>query len=127
MVNLNPTHVSSIAVIGIYVSDLQAAKAFYVDDLGLEDKGDMGPGCFLALGETSFYLEGGRNKNHKNQKLQDADITICFNVQSVKQAYDEIAKRDIPIAMKYTEYSPDYAVFMIADPDGNIIELTGTP
>ena len=127
MAKLNPTHVSSIAVIGIYVSDLQTAKAFYVNDLGLEDKGDMGPGCFLALGETTFYLEGGRNKNTVNLTLKDADITICFNVESVKQAYEEIEKRGIPIAMKYAEYGPEYAVFMIADPDGNIIEFAGMP
>jgi predicted enzyme related to lactoylglutathione lyase len=122
-----PSHVNAIAVIGIYVSDLPAAKKFYIDDLGLEDKGEMGPGCFLALGDTTFYLESGRKKNLENQKLEYADITICFNVASVKKAYEEIERREIPIAMKYTEYTPDYAVFMIADPDGNIIELAGEP
>lgn len=123
----NPAHVNSIAVIGIYVSDLEAAKKFYIGDLGLEDKGEMGPGYMLALGETSFYLEAGKNKNLGNRELKDADITICFTVASVKKAYDEIEQRDIQVAMKYAEYSPEYAVFMIADPDGNIIEIAGTP
>ena len=124
---INPTHVTGIAVIGIYVSDLQQAKNFYVDELGLEDKGEMGPGCMLSQGDTSFYLEPGRNKNLSNQKLMDADITICFTVESVKKAYEEIGNKNIQVVMKYTEYAQDYAVFMIADPDGNIIELAGNP
>jgi predicted enzyme related to lactoylglutathione lyase len=115
----SPTHVNGIAVIGIYVSDLQEAKRFYVNDLGLEDQGEMGPGCMLALGDTTFYLEPGRNKNLKNQKLQDADVTICFSVESVKGAYEEIEKKDVQV-IDYTEYSPEYAVLIISDPDGNI-------
>jgi hypothetical protein len=54
-IELNPVRIRGIAVIGIYVSDLKAAKRFYVD----------------------------------------------------------------------IEYSPNYAVCMIADLDGNIIELAG--
>ena len=123
----NPMHVKNVAVIGIYVSDLQAAKQFYVNDMGLEEKGDMGPGCILGLGETTFYLEAGRNKNPENQKLKAADITICFEVESVKAAYAEVEKSNIRVAMVYTEYTPEYAVFMIADPDGNVIEFTGNP
>ncbi|MFX0095206.1 MAG: VOC family protein [Candidatus Hodarchaeota archaeon] len=123
----NPTQVKDIAIIGIYVSDLQEAKNFYVNALGLKEKGEMGPGCMLELGNVSFYLEPGRKKRLENQQLEDADITICFSVESVKKAYEEFKKRQIQITMKYTEYSPDYAVFMISDPDGNIIEIAGGP
>ena len=123
----NPMHVSGIAVIGIYVCDLQAARKFYVEELGLEDKGDMGPGCILTLGESSFYLEDGREKNPENQKMDKADITICFDLDSVKLAYEAVLEKDILVVMAYKEYGPDYAVFMIADPDGNIIELAGKP
>jgi predicted enzyme related to lactoylglutathione lyase len=124
---LSPTHVSDLAVIGIYVSDLQESKRFYIEVLGLEDKGEMGPGWMLALESTSFYLEPGRNKNPDNQQLKAADITICFSVESVKTAYKALGDQDVQMAMKYTEYSPEYAVFMISDPDGNIIELAGNP
>ena len=121
----NPNQLRSIAVIGIYVSDLQEAKNFYINDLGFNDKGDMGPGYMLELGEMSFYLEPGRKKRIENQKLKDADITVCFNVESVKKTYEEFEKRQIPIVMKYVEYSADYAMFMISDPDGNIFEIAG--
>jgi len=120
-------HVKDVAVIGIYVSELEAAVRFYVNDLGLEDKGSMGPGHMLALGNTSFYLEGGRSKNLVKQKMEEADIAICFGVESVKAAYDSVQKIEIQIVMKYIEYGPEYAVFMIADPDGNIIEIAGSP
>lgn len=119
--------VKEIAVIGIYVSDMAEARKFYVDLLGLEEKGEMGPGYMLALGDTSFYLEPGREKNPGNLSLKEADTTICFGVDSVKEAYVEIEKGNIAVAMAYTEYSPEYAVFMIADPDGNIIEIAGMP
>ena len=123
----NPKQLQSIAVIGIYVSDLQEAKNFYINDLGFNDKGNMGSGCMLELGEMSFYLEPGRKKRIENQKLKDADITVCFNVESVKKAYDDFEKRQIKIVMEYVEYSPEYAWFMISDPDGNIFEIAGNP
>ena len=126
---MGSTHspVNDFAVIGIYVSDLLAAKDFYINDLGLEDVGEMGPGWMLKLGEISFYLEDGREKNLENINLQNADITICFSAKSVKAAYEEIRKKNIEIVMEYIEYSPEYSVFMISDPDGNIIEIAGNP
>jgi predicted enzyme related to lactoylglutathione lyase len=123
----NPKQLRSIAVIGIYVSDLQKAKNFYINDLGFNDKGDMGSGCMLEVGEMSFYLEPGRKKRIENQQLKDADITVCFNVESVKKTCEEFEKRQIPIVSKYVEYSPEYAMFMISDPDGNIFEIAGNP
>ncbi len=123
----NPIYVKDIATIGIYVSDLDRAKKFYVNGLGLKDKGDMGSGCMLELSGVSFYLEPGRKKRVGNQVLAYADITICFSVESVKDVYREVGKREIPIVMNYTEYSSDYAMFMISDPDGNIIEIAGKP
>jgi len=120
-------HVKDVAVIGIYVSDLEAAVSFYVNDLGLEDKGSMGPGHMLALGDSSFYLEGGRDKNANKQNLKEADTAVCFGVDSVKAAYEALQKKIVQIVMKYVEYGPEYAVFMIADPSGNIIEIAGSP
>ncbi len=120
-------HVQDVAVIGIYVSDLDASINFYVKVLGLEDKGGMGPGHMLALGDTSFYLEGGRSKNLTKQKMEAADMTVCFGVESVKTAYEAAQEKDVQIVTQYTEYGPEYAVFMIADPDGNIIEIAGSP
>jgi predicted enzyme related to lactoylglutathione lyase len=119
--------VNDLAVISIYVSNLKEAKGFYVGVLGLEDKGDMGPGCMLALGDSSFLLEPGGENNLENQSMKFANTVVCFGVESVKQAYEEIEKSGIPITMKYSEYSPEYAVFMISDPDGNIIEMVGIP
>ena len=126
---MGSTHslVNDIAVIGIYVSDLQVAKDFYVNDLGLVEVGEMGPGWMLKLGEIPFYLEDGREKNLDNIYLQNADITICFSAKSVKAAYEEIGKKNIAVVMEYIEYSPEYSVFMISDPDGNIIEIAGNP
>jgi predicted enzyme related to lactoylglutathione lyase len=123
----NPIQVSNVAVISIYVSNLDRARSFYVDVLGLEDRGDMGPGCMLALSDTSFYLEPGRNPNPGNRALKAADVSICFDVDSVKAAFREAEKRELPIVMSYTEYSPEYAVFMLSDPDGNVTEFAGSP
>ena len=81
----------------------------------------------LALGDSSFYLEAGRGKNLTNAKMDAADIAVCFGVESVKRAYDAVQEKGVQIVMKYTEYGPEYAVFMIADPDGNIIEIAGSP
>jgi hypothetical protein len=55
------------------------------------------------------------------------DIAICFEVECVKSAYEEVKKKNNQIGIKYVAYAPAYTVFMRANPDGNIIEFTGCP
>ena len=121
----NPTKATGIAVISIYVSDLQKALDFYVGVLGLEDKSEMRPGRILALGDSSFYLEPGREKTTPDTKI--ANTQVCFKVESIKAAYEALVTMGVEMVVEYTEYSPDFAMFMAADPDGNVVEFAGRP
>ena len=52
--------VSGVNVVGIYVTDLDRALRFYLEQLGLVDEGEMGPGRMMRAGEAAIYLEPGR-------------------------------------------------------------------
>ena len=54
--------VTGINVISIYVSDLDRAREFYCDKLGLRFTGQNGPGIMLTCGECAFYVEPGRTE-----------------------------------------------------------------
>jgi hypothetical protein len=45
----------------------------------------------------------------------------------VKDAFEKLADAEVKIVSDYEEFSPDFAFFRIADPDGNKIEFAGKP
>jgi len=118
--------VTGVNIIAIYVTDLECSLDFYRDKLGLIDSGEMGPGYMLKAGEISVYLEASR-KSSKVDAMTNADVTICFSTKSVKHAYEVLSSGNTNVTMNYVEYSDEFAMFMVADPDGNIVEFAGTP
>ncbi len=118
--------VTGVNVIGIYVTNFKRSMDFYTKILGLKDLGENGPGHMLDAGNMSIYLEESR-KSTKIDAMSRADITVCFAADSVKSAYEKLLKKDVIITMEYEEYSPEFAMFIISDPDGNILEFAGNP
>jgi catechol 2,3-dioxygenase-like lactoylglutathione lyase family enzyme len=53
--------ITGMNVIAIYVSDLERAKDFYVNTLGMAYREDMsgGKGIILMAADSMFYVEGG--------------------------------------------------------------------
>ena len=48
-------------------------------------------------------------------------------LNGVKAAYDKLINADAMIITDYAEYSQSFAMFRIADPDGNCLEIAGEP
>jgi hypothetical protein len=55
------------------------------------------------------------------------EITVCFNSESIKSAYEELQQQHLNFTMEYTEFAEDFAMFIVQDPDGNNIEFAGKP
>ena len=126
----NETTVSAIVtgvnVISIYVSDLERAKDFYVNVLGLQKSGDMPPGILLSAGDSTVYLEGGRSPGGKPD-TESPCMSVCFAADSVKKAYEALKTEGVVMVGDYQEMAPTFAMFQCADPDGNVIEFAGSP
>jgi lactoylglutathione lyase len=115
-----------VEVVAIYVSDLEEAKNFYCQRLGFIESQKMDPGVVLKAGDTTFYLEGGRTKR-SGQSLQEAETCVCLAVESIQSAFQTLDDNEVTIVTPYKEYSPDFAMFRISDPAGNVIEFAGKP
>jgi len=119
-------HVRGLQVLTVYVSDMTESVNFYTTVLGFKKSGEMPPGVTLTSGELMLYLEPGRKaKNAHREKL--SEISPCFDVESVREAWDAAVLLGATAVQEYTEYTREFAMFKIADPDGNVIELAGNP
>lgn len=121
--------ISGFNVIAIYVSDLARAKDFYVNVLGMkfdEKNSAGGNGVILHGGGLMFYVEGGRT--HQVQPGMTANtISPTFASSSIRHAYNILKEQGVPIVEEYNQPNESFAMFRIADPDGNVIEFAGKP
>jgi catechol 2,3-dioxygenase-like lactoylglutathione lyase family enzyme len=118
--------VTGVNVLAIYVSDVEGARRFYVDLLGLTEQGPMDPGIMLRAGEVDIYLEGGRGGS-VDPGLTLATQSICFATVSVGATFEALKSAGVRIIKDYKQYGDQFAMFRIADPDGNVLEFAGKP
>jgi catechol 2,3-dioxygenase-like lactoylglutathione lyase family enzyme len=117
---------TGIQVIGIYVTDLARAKAFYCDHLGLTESREMPQGVLLSAGDARIYLEGGRAAKSA-EPLVEAEVSACLGTDSIRGAHEALKAAGVRVVEPYQEFSPEFGMFRIADPDGNVIEFAGAP
>jgi len=124
---MSTVKVEKMCVVALYVSDLEKSKAFYADRLGFEFSETMGPGILMKGGGNTFYIEGGYTKREK-VSAKEANACPCFGVEGgLREAFEKLQKADVTIVSKFQEFTPTFAFFRIADPDGNVFELAGKP
>jgi len=123
MANVN---VKGLQVLSSYVSDLEKSVQFYKEILGFSQLGEVPPGLTLRAGDLTLYLEPGR-KSKVDEPGIHAEFSPCFETDSVKTTYKTLKELGVAIFEDYQEYSPDFAMFKITDPDGNVIEFAGSP
>jgi catechol 2,3-dioxygenase-like lactoylglutathione lyase family enzyme len=118
--------VNGLQVLAVYCSDLERSKSFYRDILGFGDEQEMPPGALLFQDGITLYLEPGRVPAEKGA-LKHPEICPCFGTESIKNAFQSLKDAGVKIVTEYTEYAPTFAMFRVADPDGNVIEFAGEP
>ena len=113
-------------VLAVYVSDLVKAKEFYIEQLGFEMGEEMSPGIILRSEDVTLYIEAGRKKR-KSESRELSEFSPCFATDSVRQSYEVLKSSGVKVLEEYQEFAPTFALFKIADPDGNLIEIAGKP
>ena len=123
---MSKIEVKGLQVLSLYVSDLERSVDFYTGVLGFAPQGEVPPGKTLRSGELTLYIEPGR-ESRENRPGETAEFSPCFETFSVRETYRALMKLGVRIHEEYAEYSPEFAIFKILDPDGNIIEFAGRP
>ena len=119
--------VSQLRVLAIYVSDLEGACEFYIKHFGFEEAEDMPPGKLLKGAGAMLYLEEGRVPRAQDEEPQPAEMCPCFGLDSIRKGFAALEGAGLHVLLPYTEYGPSFAMFAVADPDGNRIEFAGKP
>jgi len=120
------TTVKGLNVLAIYVADLARAEAFYAEHLGFEKSGDVEPGILMQAGDVSLYLEETAGKRDREAEAPFG-CSPCFETDGVKASFEALSAAGVPIRTPYQEFGETFALFRIADPDGNLIEFAGAP
>ena len=115
-----------IAVGAVYGTDLARLRAFYEQLLGMQFLCEMSPGVLLTVGDTQVYLEGGREASD-SPRLKAVGTSLCLDCASVSAAERRLREADVEFIEDYRELGPDFAMFRVLDPDGNVVELVGKP
>ncbi|MEP7220696.1 MAG: VOC family protein [Bacteroidota bacterium] len=119
--------VRNMGIIAIHVSDIARSARFYKEILGFREGEQMlSPGLSLEANDISIYLCNGRAPRRKEQ-MQYAEISLCFVVKGVKDAFDKLTAAGVEVMEPYEAGSEYFATCAIADPDGNMIEIWGNP
>ncbi len=111
--------------IGIAVSDIQAAKAFYGGVLGLSPAGAFGEHWaeYDAGNVTLSLIEADADAIAKRLAAgPEAAIGVAIAVEDVQAAVDELRAKGVPITVGATEFPPCYMA-TVRDPSGNWVWL----
>jgi len=112
-----------IGQIGLTVSDLEKAIAFYRDALGIKHLFNAPPGmAFFALGNVRLMLS--RPEKPDSDRLGCA---LYFKVADIQSARDALAARGVTFEVEPHRLAtmPDHELWMafFRDPDRNLLAL----
>src|SRR5438309_1622285 len=114
---------SDIGQIGLFVSDLEKAVAFYRDALGLKHLFSAPPGlAFFAAGNVRLMLS--RPEKPDSERFTSV---LYFKVPDIKGTRDALAARGVTFEAEPHRVAkmPDHELWMafFRDPDRNLLAL----
>ncbi|MDX1650643.1 MAG: VOC family protein [Myxococcota bacterium] len=107
------------------VRDLEAARRFYGDLLGLEEipRPDFGfPGAWFQLGEVQVHLivpPAGAPTGTPPPGISPVAGHAAFEIDDYARVRDVLRERGVALL----ETGADVGQIFVTDPDGNVIEL----
>lgn len=111
--------------VGVQVTDLERARAFYEGVLGFEttERPDFGfPGVWYQLGDVQVHLIGelsGLDRATPPASLSPVATHLAFAVDDYQRTVDALEAKGIQVF----GLGPDVGQLFVQDPDGNVVEL----
>lgn len=110
-----------IGQIALTVTDLDRARAFYRDVLGMRFLFDAGPLTFFQCGDIRLMLAT------EEKPAPRGGTVLYFKVEDIHGAYSALQARnaDVTDAPHLIAKMPDHDLWMafVKDPDGNLIGM----
>lgn len=114
--------IQAIAQIALSVTDVERARAFYRDALGLKHLFDVPGISFFDVGGVRLMLSTGGEPGGRG-------TLVYFKVADLAAAHDELVRRQVPFEQPphVVGRTPDREVSLAfcTDPDGNLLGLMG--
>jgi catechol 2,3-dioxygenase-like lactoylglutathione lyase family enzyme len=126
---MSTIRVAEFNVAAVYVDDLAAAERFYVEHLGFARLRPLGPGVLLGVpDQLTLYLEGGHERVETPQADRHAHVSLCLSAaEGCRKAFERLREAGVPLCGAYEDLGPEFGMFRVFDPAGNIIEFAGKP
>lgn len=110
-----------IGQVAITVTDLDRARAFYRDVLGMRFLFDAGPLAFFQCGDVRLMLATEEKPGPRGGTV------LYFKVEDIREVYVALQTRnaDVTDAPHLIAKMPDHDLWMafVKDPDGNLIGM----
>ncbi len=117
--------VRAVDFVGVPVRDMEAAKAFYGEKLGLPAIGEFGEtwGEFDAGNVTLAVIQTDPEQwPSKSPGDWQTTVGVALAVADVAAAVEELRQKGVKVSLEVQENPPCYMA-MVEDPDGNSVFL----
>ncbi len=114
-------HITGIANIMLGTSDLDRARAFYRDRLGLSVKQEIPGFVFLETGPTTLCLSTA----HARLAEQPGPTEIVLSVPHVRDAYAALRENGIEFLREPANVAGASWAAAFRDPDGHLLSIFG--
>jgi len=109
------------------VTDLERAKRFYADVLGLAELPRPAfdfPGAWYAAGDRQLHLivHDGARAFRGTTEIDGRDGHFAVRVADYDATLEHLCAHKVPVRERPTNPTP-WAQLYVTDPDGNVIEL----
>lgn len=115
-------HLDDIGQIALTVNDLDAARAFYRDTLGMRFLFDAGALTFLQCGSVRLMLTTG-----EGQSSPGSSTVLYFRVQDLEGVHAALLAQGVRFEQEphMIARMPDHELWMafLRDPSGNLLGL----
>ena len=89
-----PPLITDIQLVAIYVTDLDAAKTFYIETLGFMVRAEGHPGLLLHSAGATIYLQAGRTPP-ADEPNTTPEVSAVFGTRSVAAARDYLIEQGV--------------------------------
>jgi predicted enzyme related to lactoylglutathione lyase len=119
------TMISRIAAVRIFTTQLDRARVFYGDVLGLAGRRD-GPGyAVFSLGETDVIVEAVAADDAEAPALVGRFLALSFAVDDMGGTYEDLRAAGVAFLAPPRREAWGGTLAHARDPDGNVFTLVG--
>ena len=113
--------ITGIANIMLGTADLDRARSFYRDKLGLPVKGEIPGFVFLETGPVTLCLSTA----HARLAEQPGPTEVVLQVAGVRNAYAALKEKGVEFLREPANVTGDSWAANFRDPDGHLLSIFG--